>query len=118
MAFLHVPLAFIVLYAFSTEDKSCVFPPPGLTTPWVRRRARTPGRVRRDAPSFEVAAWSAAIAIVQLLADDGRVEDRARAGRRRHRGARAWSTATRAPVRRAAAAQSASSGASHTTGAP
>lgn len=32
--FLHVPLALIVLYAFSSEDKSYVFPPPGLTTQW------------------------------------------------------------------------------------
>jgi len=32
--FLHVPLALIVLYAFSSEDKSYVFPPPGLTAQW------------------------------------------------------------------------------------
>ena len=32
VAFLHVPLALIVLYAFSAEDKSYVFPPPALTT--------------------------------------------------------------------------------------
>jgi putative spermidine/putrescine transport system permease protein len=34
LAFLHVPLALIVLYAFTTEEKSYVFPPPGLTTQW------------------------------------------------------------------------------------
>jgi len=34
VAFLHVPLAFIVLYAFSTDDKSFVFPLPGLTVKW------------------------------------------------------------------------------------
>ena len=34
VAFLHLPLAFIVLYAFSTEDKSFVFPLPGLTIKW------------------------------------------------------------------------------------
>ena len=34
MLFLHVPLAIIVLYAFSSEDKSFVFPPPGLTLEW------------------------------------------------------------------------------------
>jgi putative spermidine/putrescine transport system permease protein len=34
IAFLHVPLALIVLYAFSAEDKSYVFPPPALTTQW------------------------------------------------------------------------------------
>jgi putative spermidine/putrescine transport system permease protein len=32
--FLHVPLALIVLYAFTTEDKSFAFPPPGLTLKW------------------------------------------------------------------------------------
>ncbi len=32
--FLHVPLAIILLYAFSAEEKSFVFPPPGLTTKW------------------------------------------------------------------------------------
>ena len=32
--FLHIPLALIALYAFSSEDKSYVFPPPGLTTQW------------------------------------------------------------------------------------
>jgi len=29
-----VPMAFIILYAFSTEDKSYQFPPPGLTAKW------------------------------------------------------------------------------------
>ncbi len=32
--FLHIPLALIILYAFSAEDKSFVFPPPALTTQW------------------------------------------------------------------------------------
>ncbi len=34
VAFLHLPLAFIILYAFSTEEKSFVFPLPGLTLKW------------------------------------------------------------------------------------
>jgi putative spermidine/putrescine transport system permease protein len=34
LLFLHVPLFFIVLYAFSTDDKSFVFPLPGLTAKW------------------------------------------------------------------------------------
>jgi putative spermidine/putrescine transport system permease protein len=34
VAFLHVPLAFIILYAFSTDEKSFVFPLPGLTLKW------------------------------------------------------------------------------------
>jgi putative spermidine/putrescine transport system permease protein len=34
VAFLHVPLFFIILYAFSTEEKSFEFPLPGLTLKW------------------------------------------------------------------------------------
>jgi len=34
LLFLHLPFAFILLYAFSTEDKSYQFPPPGLTAKW------------------------------------------------------------------------------------
>lgn len=34
LVFLHAPLAFILLYAFSTDDKSFTFPPPGLTLKW------------------------------------------------------------------------------------
>jgi putative spermidine/putrescine transport system permease protein len=34
LLFLNLPLAFIVLYAFTTDDRSFTFPPPGLTTHW------------------------------------------------------------------------------------
>ncbi len=34
LLFLHIPMAFIILYAFTTEDKSYQFPPPGLTLKW------------------------------------------------------------------------------------
>jgi putative spermidine/putrescine transport system permease protein len=34
LAFLNLPLAFILLYAFSTDDRSFTFPPPGLTLRW------------------------------------------------------------------------------------
>lgn len=34
LAFLHIPLMLIVLYAFTTEDRSFVFPPPGFTLHW------------------------------------------------------------------------------------
>ncbi|HLO23912.1 MAG TPA: ABC transporter permease, partial [Methyloceanibacter sp.] len=34
LLFLHLPLALIVLYAFTTEEKSFQFPPPGYTTQW------------------------------------------------------------------------------------
>ncbi len=32
--FLHVPFAFILLYAFTTDDSTFSFPPPGLTLNW------------------------------------------------------------------------------------
>jgi putative spermidine/putrescine transport system permease protein len=34
LLFLHLPLALIVLYAFTTEEKSFQFPPPGFTLHW------------------------------------------------------------------------------------
>jgi putative spermidine/putrescine transport system permease protein len=34
LAFLHVPVLVIVLYAFTTEDRTYQFPPPGLTLHW------------------------------------------------------------------------------------
>ena len=34
LAFIHIPLAFIVLYAFTSEDRSYQFPPPGYTLRW------------------------------------------------------------------------------------
>lgn len=34
LLFLHLPMAFILLYAFTTEDKSYQFPPPDLTLRW------------------------------------------------------------------------------------
>src|SRR5499425_1697636 len=32
--FLNLPLAFILLYAFTTDDRAYSFPPPGLTLQW------------------------------------------------------------------------------------
>ena len=34
LLFLHLPIVLIFLYAFTTEDRSYQFPPPGLTTKW------------------------------------------------------------------------------------
>lgn len=34
LLFLHLPILLIFLYAFTTEEKSYQFPPPGLTTKW------------------------------------------------------------------------------------
>jgi putative spermidine/putrescine transport system permease protein len=62
--FLHLPMAMIVLYAFSSEDKSYQFPPPGLTTEWF---AVAWGREDVWAAiwlSLKVAAWATVIALV------------------------------------------------------
>lgn len=34
VAFLHIPLLLIILYAFTSEDRTYTFPPPGLTLKW------------------------------------------------------------------------------------
>ena len=34
LAFMHIPVLVIILYAFTTEDRSYQFPPPGLTLRW------------------------------------------------------------------------------------
>ena len=34
LLFLHLPILLIFLYAFTTEEKSYQFPPPGLTLKW------------------------------------------------------------------------------------
>jgi putative spermidine/putrescine transport system permease protein len=62
--FLHVPLALIVLYAFSAEDKTYVFPPPALTTQWFGVAWQRDDVWAAMALSFEVAAWSTALALV------------------------------------------------------
>ncbi len=64
VAFLHIPLALIVLYAFSAEDKSFIFPPPGLTTQWFAVAWQREDVWDAILLSFEVAAWSTSIAIV------------------------------------------------------
>jgi putative spermidine/putrescine transport system permease protein len=64
IAFLHVPLALIVLYAFSAEDKSYVFPPPALTTRWFGVAWQREDVWAAIQLSFQVAAWSTAIALV------------------------------------------------------
>ncbi|WP_027483183.1 ABC transporter permease [Deinococcus pimensis] len=39
LLFLYVPILIIVLYAFTTEDRTYRFPPPGLTLEWFPRAA-------------------------------------------------------------------------------
>lgn len=64
VAFLHIPLLLIIVYAFSAEDKSYVFPPPGLTTKWFAVAWGREDVWRAIELSVQVACWSTAIAIV------------------------------------------------------
>jgi putative spermidine/putrescine transport system permease protein len=64
LAFMHVPLLFILLYAFSTEDKSYVFPPPGLTLKWFSVAWERDDIWRAIWLSVRVAAISTAMALV------------------------------------------------------
>ena len=62
--FLHVPLFFIVLYAFSVEEKSFVFPLPGVTLKWFAVAwAREDIRAALSL-SLQVAAMSTFVAMI------------------------------------------------------
>ena len=45
LLFLHLPILLIFVYAFTTEEKSYQWPPPGLTLALVRRRLEPAGRL-------------------------------------------------------------------------
>lgn len=64
LLFLHVPFGFILLYAFSTEDKSYQFPPPGLTAKWFAVAWSRQDIWDAVGLSVRVAAVSTTIAIV------------------------------------------------------
>jgi len=64
LAFMHVPLFFILLYAFTTEDKSYAFPPPGLTLKWFAIAWERDDIWKALWLSVRVAAISTAIAII------------------------------------------------------
>ena len=62
--FLHIPLALIILYAFSAEDKSYVFPPPALTTQWFAAAWAREDVWAAIGLSFRVALIATALAMV------------------------------------------------------
>jgi putative spermidine/putrescine transport system permease protein len=64
LLFLHLPILLIFLYAFTTEEKTYQFPPPGLTTEWFavawnREDIWPPLRL-----SLRVAAIATALALI------------------------------------------------------
>ena len=64
LLYLHVPMVFIILYAFTTEDKSYQFPPPGLTAKWFAVAAQREDIWQAFFLSLRVAATATAIALV------------------------------------------------------
>lgn len=64
LLFLHLPILLIFLYAFTTEERSYAFPPPGLTTQWF---AVAWNRADIWPPlmlSLKVAAFSTTLALI------------------------------------------------------
>ena len=64
LLFLHLPLLLIFVYAFTTEEKSYQWPPPGLTTEWFAVTWNRPDVWEALALSVKVASISTLIAIL------------------------------------------------------
>lgn len=64
LLFLHLPILLIFVYAFTTEEKSFVWPPPGLTTQWFAVTWNRPDVWQALSLSVRVAAISTAIALI------------------------------------------------------
>ncbi len=64
LAFMHLPILLIFLYAFTTEEKSYQFPPPGLTTQWFTTAWGRPDVWAALTLSVKVASIATAAALV------------------------------------------------------
>ncbi|WP_026618999.1 putative spermidine/putrescine transport system permease protein [Ensifer sp. WSM1721] len=64
LAFMHLPILLIFLYAFTTEEKSYQFPPPGLTAQWFAIAWSRPDVWAALTLSVKVAAIATAAALV------------------------------------------------------
>lgn len=64
LLFLHFPLLIIILYAFTTEEASFQFPPPGLTTQWIGQLVSRTDFWNALGLSLTVAAVATLLAIV------------------------------------------------------
>ena len=64
LLFLHLPILLIFVYAFTTEEKSYQWPPPGLTLKWFGVNWNRPDVWEALGLSLRVAAVSTLIAIV------------------------------------------------------
>lgn len=64
LLFLHLPILLIFVYAFTTEDRTYQWPPPGLTLKWFAVTWNRPDVWEAMALSVRVASISTAIALV------------------------------------------------------
>ncbi len=64
LLFLHLPILLIFVYAFTTEDRSYQWPPPGLTTEWFGVTWNRPDVWEALSLSVRVASISTMIALV------------------------------------------------------
>ena len=64
LLFLHLPIALIFVYAFTTEDKTYQWPPPGFTVQWLGVTWNRPDVWDALKLSVKVASISTAIALV------------------------------------------------------
>ncbi len=64
IAFLHIPILLIALYAFTTDDKTFQFPPPGLTLHWFDVVLQRDDVWRAIALSIKVATMSTITAMI------------------------------------------------------
>ena len=64
LAFMHLPVLVIVLYAFTTEDRTYEFPPPGLTLHWFEAAFARSDIWQAMRLSLSVAAVATLVAIV------------------------------------------------------
>ena len=64
LLFLHLPILLIFLYAFTTEERTYQFPPPGLTTQWFAAAWERPDIWDALALSLKVAAIATFLAMI------------------------------------------------------
>ncbi len=64
LLFMHLPILLIFVYAFTTEERTYQWPPPGLTTKWLAVTWNRPDVWEALSLSVKVASISTAIAMV------------------------------------------------------
>jgi putative spermidine/putrescine transport system permease protein len=64
LAFMHIPVLVIILYAFTTEDRTYQFPPPGLTLRWFEAAFARPDIWQALSLSLAVGACATFIALI------------------------------------------------------